>query len=230
MDVLIIAKVLDVETVFGETFVNIGALPRVKNLKICPIMVFNVLSWTWNFLLTLYVDDRDEDLWSRIFRQLFTNRENKKFIKLGLISVFIRFWVCAGASKFYLYDTSALGEPRFASVPHATHLSNLNYQSMRDNIIPARLPLDVQVLVYCKVLSLQLLLKYLELGHSMRREGCGLRGACGHLRWRRAVYLLLTGWSAPLVPRTVLGIMLLALGVNLILEMLLLFNAFLDTL
>ena len=62
MDVLIIAKVLDVETVFGETFVNIGALPRVKNLKICPIMVFNVLSWTWNFLLTLYVDDRDEDL------------------------------------------------------------------------------------------------------------------------------------------------------------------------
>ena len=41
------------------------------------------------------------------------------------------------------------------------------------------------------------------------------------------MYLLLTGWSAPLVPRTVLGIMLLALGVILILEMLLLFNAFL---
>ena len=62
MDVLIIAKVLDVETVFGESLVNIRALPRVKYLKICPIMVFNVLGWTWNFLLTLYVDDRDEDL------------------------------------------------------------------------------------------------------------------------------------------------------------------------
>ena len=94
------------------------------------------------------------------------DREDVQLGEVRVLDVAVRLRVDAVAGELDLDYAPAVREPRVRCVPEAGDLPDFKEESLWYGVVPARLALNVEVLVHRKVLSLEARL------HLAERRGC----------------------------------------------------------